>query len=81
MARKPTTRRIKNKQIQRNRENGLIPKCYKYGKLDGVELFLAINYTEKNEFHTYSSKGDLPWLERILQMVSNTRLLIYISAF
>jgi len=64
--------RMRNKQLRRNRENGLLPKCLKYGQLDGVELFLGIKYTDKDEFYTYASKDDLSWLGNIPELVSAT---------
>ncbi|KAJ0100654.1 hypothetical protein J7T55_007045 [Diaporthe amygdali] len=59
------TERSEKKKLRRNRDYGLLPKCYKHGRLNGVELFLGIRYTEKNELYTYSSRKHLPWLNNI----------------
>ena len=42
--------------LRRNLE-GLLSKCYKYGKLNGVELGIYIDYTERGDFVSYQSGG------------------------
>ncbi|KAJ0100699.1 hypothetical protein J7T55_004195 [Diaporthe amygdali] len=69
------TERSEKKKLRRNRDYGLLPKCYKYGRLNGVELFLGIRYTEKNELYTYSSRKHLPWLNNIYGAPNATNLL------
>ncbi|TLS20583.1 uncharacterized protein PpBr36_11295 [Pyricularia pennisetigena] len=44
------------KKINRNLK-GLLSKCYKYGKLPGVELALYIEYPDKDEFVIFESEG------------------------
>ncbi|TLD11541.1 hypothetical protein PspLS_11445 [Pyricularia sp. CBS 133598] len=44
------------KKINRNLK-GLLSKCYKYGKLSGVELALYIEYPDKDEFVVFESEG------------------------
>ncbi|KAI3573897.1 hypothetical protein IWW34DRAFT_554735, partial [Fusarium oxysporum f. sp. albedinis] len=45
-----------NRKLNRNIK-GLLSKCYKYGKLNGVELALYIDYPDKGEFISYESDG------------------------
>lgn len=56
MARQKSTNRKQNRKLNRNIK-GLLSKCYKYGKLHGVELALYIDYPEKGEFVSYESDG------------------------
>lgn len=51
-----TKRRLHNKKLNRNLK-GLLSKCYKYGMLEGVELALYVDYTQKGEFVSYESQG------------------------
>ncbi|TLS21288.1 uncharacterized protein PpBr36_10448 [Pyricularia pennisetigena] len=44
------------KKINRNLK-GLLSKCYKYGRLSGVELALYIEYPDKDEFVVFESEG------------------------
>lgn len=50
------TKQRHQKKINRNLK-GLLSKCYKYGKLAGVELALYIQYPEKDEFVFFESEG------------------------
>lgn len=52
---KPTVRKH-NKKLKRNLE-GLLSKCYRYGKLNGVELGFYVDYPEKGDFVSYESEG------------------------
>lgn len=36
---------------------GLLSKCYKYGKLNGVELALYVDYTQKGSFVSYETES------------------------
>jgi hypothetical protein len=43
-----------NKKLNRNLQ-GLLSKCYKYGKLHGVRLALYVEYTDKEDFVAFES--------------------------
>ena len=67
------TEKDKNKRLKRNFRYGLLPKCSKYGRLDGVELFLGIKYTNKNMFYSYASEKTLSWVGDIPSLVRRPR--------
>lgn len=43
-----------NRMLKRNLE-GLLSKCYRYGKLHGVELGIYIEFTERGQFVSYET--------------------------
>jgi hypothetical protein len=68
MAVRKAINKMHNKKLRRRRE-GLSTKSYEYGRLDGVELALFICYPKREEFYSYMSNQQLPWLHDIHTMV------------
>jgi hypothetical protein len=69
---KPTLRKKLNKKKKR-RLGPLISKVVEYAKLPGIELGFVIRFDskeEKNEFCAVISRRNIPWLERINDIVS-----------
>jgi hypothetical protein len=57
-----------NKKLNRNLQ-GLLSKCYKYGKLHGVRLALYIEYIEKEDFLSFESDEQHFGIKQITEKV------------